>query len=54
MKDTYSYKGAMQSDSTLKRSLAVFGHNLLGGFVVWLVFFVIVMVFGFMLAMFGY
>ncbi len=31
VKDTYSYKGWLVSDKLIKRILAVVGHNMLGG-----------------------
>jgi hypothetical protein len=33
-KDTYSYKGWMNSDSLIKRSFGVYGHYLLAGLMI--------------------
>lgn len=42
--ETYSYKGWMISDSLFKRSVGVFGHNLLGALIVQIIFFLVLFV----------
>jgi hypothetical protein len=40
--DTYSYKGWLQSDSIIKRSFAVLGHNVLATMMLYIGFFIFV------------
>ena len=41
--DTYSYKGWLVSDSIIKRSFAVVGHNFIGGIIIYAVVLIVAM-----------
>lgn len=44
-KDTYSYKGWLQSDHFLKRAFAIFGYQLVAGLIIQAVLIVIFLIF---------
>ena len=44
-KDTYKYKGWMNSDYFLKRALGVVGHYVVGALVIYLIILALVLVF---------
>ena len=52
-KDTFSYKGNLSSDSTVKRALTIWAYCLFGSLIIYVGFLIVFGIFGFMLAMFG-
>jgi len=45
-KDTFSYKGWLNSDQPIKRTLAVFGYGAIGQVIVGVVFFIVIIALG--------
>jgi hypothetical protein len=50
--DTHSYKGWLNSDSFIKRSLAIFGYNTVGSFIVLIPFYILI--FALVIAIIGF
>jgi hypothetical protein len=52
--DTYSYKGWIISDSFFKRMLAIMGYNMVGGLLIYAVFFILLLIIIFLAAIVGF
>jgi len=52
-KDTYSYKGWLNSDNFFKRAFAIFGYNLVPTLIVYILVYILILILIGILAYFG-